>query len=194
MRVLVIPEDFRKDQYMLKPIIGAMMEKLGKPRARVMICQDPLLGGINEALKWENIENIINQYGMVDLFLLCVDRDGKEGRKAALEKIEQSAVNILPSGKLLVVENAWQEIEVWVLAGHNLSADWNWQVIRNEVNPKETYFIPFAKQRNLLDEPGEGRKTLAEEAARRYERIRQFCPEDIANLENRINSWIESNI
>jgi hypothetical protein len=194
MRVLVIPEDFRKDQYMLRPIINAMLEKLGKPRAKVMICQDPLLGGISEALKWENIQTIINQYGMVDLFLLCVDRDGKEGRKTAFEKIEQSAAKILPSSKLLVVENAWQEIEVWVLAGHNLPADWNWQVIRNEVNPKETYFIPFAKQRNLLDELGKGRKTLAEEAARRYERIRQLCPEDIENLENRINSWIESNI
>ncbi len=28
MNVLVIPEDFRKDQYMLKPIITAMMEAL----------------------------------------------------------------------------------------------------------------------------------------------------------------------
>ncbi len=45
----------------------------------------------------------------------------------------------------------------------------------------------------ILDEPGEVRKILAEEAARRYERIR-LCPEDIENLENRINSWIESNI
>lgn len=77
------------------------------------------------------------------------------------------------------------EIEVWVLAGHNLPSDWNWQVIRNEVNPKETYFFPFAEQRNLLDAPGEGRKTLAEEAARRYDRIRQLCPEDIAELEDR---------
>lgn len=59
MRVLVIPEDFRKDQYMLKPIIGAIMAKLGKPRAKVMICQDPLLGGVTEALKWENIKNIL---------------------------------------------------------------------------------------------------------------------------------------
>jgi hypothetical protein len=117
MRVLVIPEDFRKDQYMLKPIITAMMEFIGKPRAKVMICQDPLLGGINEALKWENIESIINQYPMVDLFLLCVDRDGKEGRKSALDKIENQAGNILGDRQLLLAENAWQEIEVWVLAG-----------------------------------------------------------------------------
>lgn len=190
MKILVIPEDFRKDQYMLKPIITAMMAKLGKPRTKVMICQDPLLGGISEALKWENIENIINQYPMVDLFLLCVDRDGKEGRKTALEKIEAQAASLLPSRRLLLAENAWQEIEVWVLAGHDLPTDWNWRDIRNEINPKEAYFLPLSQQRNLLNDPGEGRKTLAEEAAKKYDRIRKLCPQDIVNLENRINTYI----
>lgn len=190
MKILVIPEDFRKDQYMLKPIITAMMAKLGKHRTKVMICQDPLLGGISEALKWENIENIINQYPMVDLFLLCVDRDGKEGRKTALEKIEEKAAKILSSQRLLLAENAWHEIEVWVLAGQNLPSSWNWQDIRNEINPKETYFLPLSQQRNLLNDPGEGRKTLAEEAAKRYDRIRKLCPEDIVNLENKINTYI----
>ncbi|MBR8834429.1 MAG: hypothetical protein DSM106950_10440 [Stigonema ocellatum SAG 48.90 = DSM 106950] len=191
MNVLVIPEDFRKDQYMLKPIFMAMMKEVGKPNVKVRVCQDPLLGGVNEALKWERIKEIIERYkGMVNLFLLCVDRDGKEGRKGALASIEQQAVNILTGGRLLLAENAWQEIEVWVLAGHDLPSDWNWQVIRNEVNPKETYFLPLATQRKLLDAPGEGRKTLAEEAARRYERIRQLCPEDIADLEDRIRSFV----
>lgn len=190
MKVLVIPEDFRKDQYMLKPIIGAIMAKLGKPRAKVMICQDPLLGGVDEALKWENIESIINQYAMVDIFVLCVDRDGKEGRKNALAKIEEKAATILASGRLFLAENAWQEIEVWVLAGHDLPRDWKWQDIRQEVHPKETYFLPFAEERNLLNSPGEGRKTLTEQAVQRYNRIRQLCPEDIVVLENRINSWM----
>ncbi|MBK1987751.1 hypothetical protein A0J48_009410 [Sphaerospermopsis aphanizomenoides BCCUSP55] len=191
MRVLVIPEDFRKDQYMLQPIIAAMMEALGKPKTKVIVCKDPLLGGVSEALKWENIQNIINRYkGMVDLFLLCVDRDGKAGRKNQLDKIEEEAKNILTDGKLLLAENAWQEIEVWVLAGHDLA--YNWQEIRHEINPKEAYFIPFAAQRNVLDAPGEGRKILAEEAARRYNRIRQLCEEDIGNLESRIKSFIST--
>ncbi len=79
MNILVIPEDFRKDQYMLKPIIIAMMEALGKPKTKVRVCQDPLLRGVSE-----------------------------------------------------------------------------WQVIRNETNPKETYFLPYAQQRNVLDTPSEG--------------------------------------
>ena len=203
MNVLVIPEDFRKDQYMLKPIVEAIMREVGKPTAKVRVCQDPLLGGIDQALKWERIEEIINRYkGMINLFLLCVDRDGKQVRKGSLNKIEQQAATILTTGKLLLAENAWQEIEVWVLAGHILPPDWNWQLIRKEVHPKENYFLPFAEMRSalrssaslsLLDEPGEGRRTLAEEAARQYRRIRQLCPEDIAILEDRIRAWLTAN-
>jgi len=142
MKVLVIPEDFRKDQYMLKPIIGAIMAKLGKPRAKVMICQDPLLGGVTEALKWENIKSIINQYAMVDIFVLCVDRDGKEGRKNALAKIEEEAATILASGRLFLAENAWQEIEVWVLAGHLLPPDWKgWTSVKKLIPKKHTSFL-----------------------------------------------------
>lgn len=193
MKVLVIPEDFRKDQYMLKPIIKAMMSNLGKTKAQVQVCQDPLLGGVNEALKLENILAIIEQYrGKADLFILCVDRDGKEGRKQALNKLEKEVAKILTSRQsLLLAENAWQEIEVWVLAGYDLPSEWKWQEVRQEEHPKERYFLPLAKQQNLLETPGEGRKIMAEKAAGNYKRLRQLCPEDLLNLERRIKDWLD---
>jgi hypothetical protein len=40
VNVLVIPEDFPKDQYMLKPIITAMLKELGKPKTKVRILVD----------------------------------------------------------------------------------------------------------------------------------------------------------
>ena len=89
----------------------------------------------------------------------------------------------MPPIAVFLAENAWQEVEVWVLAGHDLPKDWTWQDIRQEPNPKETYFEPFAKQRSVLDEPGQGRKTLAREAAENYGRIRSLCREDVASLE-----------
>jgi hypothetical protein len=188
MNVLVIPEDFRKDQYMLKPILTAMLRTLGRP-VRLEVCQDPLLGGVSEALKWERIQEIIEQYAWkVNLFLLCVDRDGQAGRRSALDAIEERARRILPTGSRFLAENAWQEIEVWVLAGHDLPAGWHWRAIRDEPNPKERYYRPFADLRGTLESPGEGRRQLAEEAARRYARIRQLCPEDIGNLEQRIEA------
>lgn len=193
MRVLVIPEDFRKDQYILQPLVEAMLAEVGKQHAQIRICRDPLLGGIGEALKVERIREIIERYkGMVDLFLLCVDRDGNEHRRQRLDELEAVAAQLLPSSRMLLAEHAWQELEVWVLAGHDLLKEWSWPAIRAEPNPKEIYFERLANERDLLSEPGGGRKTLGIEAARRYKRIRQRCPEDIVALEERIRAWVET--
>jgi hypothetical protein len=194
VRVLVIPEDFTKDQFVLKPIITALMRRLGKPRATVEICFEPRLQGVSEALEWRTIQQIIDELRYrVDLFLLCVDRDGVASRRAALDHIEAQAAARLPSHQRLLAENAWQEIEVWLLAGHDLPADWSWREIRQEFHPKERYFLPFARQRRAHAQPDGGRRVLAEEAARRYDRIRQLCPEDVAALESRIQRWAEEN-
>ena len=97
--------------------------------------------------------------------------------------------SVLHANHFLVAENAWQEIEVWALAGHNLPKEWQWKEIRAETHPKELYFEPFAEQRGLLHTTGQGRKTLAIEAAKRYTRIRQLCDE-VAELENKIRECI----
>ena len=55
MNILLIPEDFRKDQYILKPIFNRLLREVGRPRARIRVCQDPLLGGVTEALKPERL-------------------------------------------------------------------------------------------------------------------------------------------
>ena len=189
MNVFIIPEDFRHDQYILKPIIQAMLNAKGV-KAKVQVCVNPLLYGITEAMRWERISEIMDRYGYrVDLFILCVDRDGIEHRRIRLNNLEEKARDFLPEGKLFLAENAWQEIEVWVLAGHtDLPQTWRWQDVRSEPHPKEMYFEPFARQKGISDTPDGGRRKLAEEAARNYLRIRQLCPEDIRNLEDRIPS------
>ena len=67
MNVLVIPEDFRNDQYILKPLFERLFRTFGRPKARVRVCQEPLLGGIGEAMKAERIADIVRRYdGMTD--------------------------------------------------------------------------------------------------------------------------------
>jgi hypothetical protein len=172
-----------------------MLDEIGKPQARIAICMDPLLGGVEQAMNWERIREILESYsGMVDLFMLCIDRDGDAGRREALDQIERRATEILPSNRKLFAEHAWQELEVWILAGHPLPGDWRWSDIRQEIHPKERYFLPFAESQNTVDEPGEGRRSLAEEAARRYPRILQLCSEDVAALHNRVKTWIEDKL
>lgn len=80
MNVLVIPEDARPDQYVLRPILQRMMREAGTPRAKVQICMDPILGGIEQVLKWDRIQEVVTMCPMTDLFVLTVDRDGEETR------------------------------------------------------------------------------------------------------------------
>ena len=42
MTVLIVPEDFSKDQFILKPIFSRLLASVGKPRAKVHVCRDPL--------------------------------------------------------------------------------------------------------------------------------------------------------
>lgn len=184
MKVLVIPEDFRKDQYFLKPLFSQLLGSIAGRSARVRVCQT-LLGGVGEALKSERIEAIIQQYqGTADIFILCVDRDGNGGRRQRLNQLEAEFGN----GQVFLAENAWEELETWLLAGLDLPSDWRWQDVRAEVHVKEKYFEPLADERGVSDSPGGGRKILGEEAARRIDTIRQKCPEDFDSLANRIKA------
>ena len=185
MNVLIIPEDFRNDQYILKPLFKRLVR--ARPSVRVLICQDPLLGGIGEALKSENIEDILNRYrGRIDLFILCVDRDGNMGRRQRLDQLEAEFGN----GPTFFAENAWEELETWALAGLELPARWLWADVRAEIHVKETYFDPLAAQRGVSDSLGRGRKALGEEASRRINAIRRKCPEDFDALARRIEAVV----
>ncbi len=185
MRVLIVPEDFRKDQYVLKPLFARLFESLGRPKARVAVCQNPRLAGVVEAMKPERLAGIVERYrGMTDVFVLCVDRDGSPGRRQALDGLEKRFNRKL----VFLAENAWEELETWTLAGLALPDDWRWSDVRAAVDVKERYFDEFARSRGLSDAVGGGRKRLGEEAAHHVDAIRRKCPEDFDHLARRIET------
>ena len=189
MNVLIIPEDFRNDQYILKPLFSRLFQSIVKRRVHVDVCRDPLLGGVGEALKSERIAEVIGKHGgMTDIFILCIDRDGEKGRRQRLDQIEAEFGDV----RVFLSENAWEEIETWLLAGLDLPANWNWRTVRAEVQVKEVYFGLLASQRGLSDALGGGRKHLGEEASRRIDAIRQKCPEDFDNLARRLEAAIRT--
>lgn len=82
MRVLVIPEDSRKDKFILKPLFESLFRSIGKQKIRIQVCEDPVLGSVDEVLKSSRIADIVLRHrGMIHIFVLCVDRDGKVGRR-----------------------------------------------------------------------------------------------------------------
>lgn len=189
MRVLVIPEDFRNDQYILKPLIERLFQDLGRKSAKVTVCQDPRLGGVGEALKLERLAEIVARYqGMTDIFVLCVDRDGNENRRAQLDDIETRFSTGTKPGREIVflAVNAWEELETWLLAGLQLPSEWRWSAVREEVDVKERYFESLARKRSVDRHPGGGRKPLGKEAASNIQTIRRKCPDDFDALARRI--------
>ncbi len=189
MRVRVIPEG-EHDHLILKPLFNAMFGHLGKGHAKIDIDSSEVRGF--EAVKsTDHIQRIIAAFPAVDLFVLCVDRDADTHRREALDDLEQKIHKVLRAPRLFLAEQAWQEVEVWVLAGINwwLKGKWAWDAIRSERDSKEMYFEPIARDRRLFDLPGQGRRELGLEAARNYAKVRQNCPE-VRELEERIRRFI----
>ena len=185
MKVLVIPEDPRNDQHILKPLLERLFESIGKASVRVRICQAPVLGGIGEALKSKRLAEIVERYqGMIDLFILCVDRDGIPGRRLGWNEIESEFGTALPSSP----RTPGRRSKPGLLAGLTLPRNWNWADVRAEVRVKERYFNVLARNRGVADGPGGGRQALGKEAARNIPAIRQKCPEDFDALARRIEA------
>ena len=184
MRVVLIPEDFTHDQHILLPLFHRLFRDIGKPKAKIIVCREPKLGGVEEALKIRRLREIVDSYPMTNLFVLCVDRDGNQGRRERLDRIEAEF------GERFVAENAWEELETWVLAGLKLPRGWRWREVRAEVQVKERYFEPLARERGVSDRPDGGRRVLAREAVGKIAAIRQKCAEDFDHLACRIESIV----
>ena len=148
-----------------------------------------MLGSVDEVLKSSRVaEVVVRHRGVVHIFILCVDRDGKVGRRRRLDQIESEFGN----SRVLLTENAWEELETWVLAGLDLPSDWEWDTVRAEVHVKERYFEPLVARLGLADRAGAGRKPMGEQAARRIGAIRQKCPEDFDRLARRLEAVVHA--
>lgn len=190
MNVLVIAEDHQLDQFLLKPLVEAILRAADVRQARVRVCTNPRFRGDTQVLDWSPLSIAVRQHsGMTDLFLLCVDRDGNETRHLVLERLEAAARTELKADQGFFAVQAVQELEVWALAGiQPLPRGWRWAEVRSHRDPKEAYFRPHVEQRGLRTTPGAGRKTLGEEAASNYARVRRRCSE-VRQLEERIRGW-----
>ncbi|HEX7859282.1 MAG TPA: hypothetical protein VF773_03075 [Verrucomicrobiae bacterium] len=189
-KVLIIPEDFTKDEHVLKPLVEKVLADAGKSNTAVLVCRDPNFAGIGEALKLERLKkDVIQRYPMVDLFILFVDRDGLAARDGTVAGIEKALEPEFKNRKgRFVAEVAHQEVEVFVLAGHDLPTDWSWKAIRADPNVKNTYFRDFVHTKGMQDHPHEGRKMLVAEGIKNWERIKGRCPEDVGRLIKRLKA------
>jgi hypothetical protein len=181
--VLVIPEDPTKDQYILKPLVEKICEEAGLT-AQVEVCKDPNFHGISGAMDADRLNReVIARYSMVKLFLLIVDRDGVSNRGVAAQHLQDTlSFSLRDNGKRFFVTLAWQEVEIFILAGHDLGGIGEWREIRNDPDVKNTYFKTLVTREKTADYPYEGRKKLMAAAIANFKRILTLCPEDAGQL------------
>ena len=128
---------------------------------------------------------------MFDFFILCVDRDGVVGRRQRLDDIEAEIQAQFRNSVRFLAENAWEELETWVLAGLDLPPEWRWPDVRAaDSTSRKHYFEPLIIRNvecRVDSSHTGGRRTLrGEEAARRIPAIRRKCPEDFDALALRL--------
>lgn len=182
MKVLVIPEDQTHDQYIIKPVVEAILENLGR-KAKVDTLPEPRLRGAADALDPTLIRNIVENNPMIDLFVLAVDRDcdreGNEARAAARASEHP--------GKLIACV-ARQEVEVWMLALHLDAVGASFSDIRVHCDPKEPYAEPLLDRLGSRGGPGGGRKAAMRKLAGNLRSLMSRCDE-LAKLSADIEAW-----
>ena len=197
MNVLVIPEDAKYDRHMLQPIMERMITSWLEIPATIDVMDQMKLGSRSQATARETLRRVINQYRMVDLFILCIDQDDRSDEAATdqtsdieIEMREHLAERSRPDDAFFVAV-AKREIEAWVLIGSEEPGNWTYTELRREPQLKERYFDPYAEQRGVDKDQFGGRGPLGEEAARNYRTIRQHC-EELQELEQKIRDWREA--
>ncbi len=183
--VLVIPEDFTKDEQILKPLVQRILDDCGR-KAQVQVCRNPNFQGVQTALRLDALREVIALYPMVQLFILIVDRDGKSGRKQRTDEIEKTLSDELRSKARFFAEVAWQEVEIFILAGLDIPSGWRWSEIRADADVKNTFFKEMVRLRGTARYPHEGRKKLMAESISNWQRIKSRCPEDVGALIARV--------
>lgn len=177
-KVVVIPEDDRLDKYILTPVLKAALAHIGKPHATVTMVSNPHPRGIDTVLKDEFFERVTRRYGVADLFLYCIDRDASTSNDNRLRDLVSRVASLTRPSQRVDGRTAHQEIEVWGIAGSDLSlVPDSWETVRAHRDPKEAYFRPLAEAMNVHLGPGAGREHIGRLAGDQYARVRQLCPE-----------------
>jgi len=170
-RVLVIPEDPTYNGYILKPLVGRIMESVNKPNADVLVLTNPKLNGYEHAKA--SLESICERYRHFNLFLFIPDNDCNKNRQPALNDL---AEKLRKDGYKIVCLAAAEEVETWFLSAHKHKIKVDWLAIKQDCSVKENHFYPFLKQYGD-NGPGAGREELMKEGLKRYRSILTLNPE-----------------
>lgn len=193
-RVFVVCEDHTLDQYVVVPIVKAMLSHLGKPKALVKVVTNPRLTGISH-VESQFVELAERYSAIGDVVIFAVDRDaldGVDGRGDRAQAFETRRANLDEAvrGKVEVIL-AVEETEVWALWGSRADLGAAWSTVRAERDSKELYFDPQVTPADLR-QPGGGRGRLVSQSlSNGWGSLVSGCPE-LKALEDRLATHTRS--
>lgn len=189
IKVAVVCEDHRLDEYIIKPVLRQMFAEHGR-KVHVRFAPPKLIQGIAKALEKSRHQQVFGLFPMVDGFFLLVDRDCDTKRVTGrfTDRLRDAETLGITMFGCLAIE----ELEVWALALHRkeLAADWN--DVRSDCDPKEHFFEPFVKQNGWQNGPGKGRKAAVANLSSKWDALKNSCPE-VAELSRQIGEWLHEN-
>lgn len=188
IKAVVICEDHQLDEYIIRPVIEQIFAEHGR-KVRVTFAPRTLIQGVAQALQKSKHRDVFDRYGMANAFFLIVDRDcdpHRENGKFA-DRLAQAA----DSDKTMFGCLAIEELEVWALALHRRDANFDWDDVRSDCDPKEHYFEPFVQQQQWQTGPGKGRKSAMAILTSKWDGLKNSCPE-VAELSKCIREWLDA--
>lgn len=189
LNVVVVPEDDRLDKYVLEPVMKAVFSHIGRPHARIRVVSNPRPRGIDTVLTPDYVSRVLARYPMADMFIYCLDRDGRDDRDRQLRTVLDTMRRGMQAHQSAEGVLAVEEVEVWCMVTHVSDLPDSWDTVRQERNPKELYFAPLVEWLLPVPGPGRGRQILGRKAAGNYDLLRLRCPE-LQQLEQALSQYV----
>jgi hypothetical protein len=178
-KVLVIPEDPTFNGYILRPVIDAVLQEAGKPRAKVTVLTNPRLGGYDHAKK-AILDDLPDRYRFWDLWIFVPDADraSPEAMAKLEEELRQKSINLLCCP-------AQPEVEIYCCVAYREQLSLSWELAREHHKFKEEVFQPLLDKNGDYRRPSGGRDLMIDESLKNMAAFFQFCPE-MKRLRDRI--------
>jgi hypothetical protein len=160
MKIAFACEDPLLDQYIVRPVLTAMLKDLGKPKARLFAITNPRTKGFHDLVA--RACDMVSRYGQeARAIIFVIDTDCDDGREGHMNKPVRLANALAKCDELAdkaVIVAAVQEVEVWAVWGIRNELPDPWSTVLDECHPKELYFEPqLTAADKLLPDGGRSR-------------------------------------
>jgi hypothetical protein len=188
-KVAIACEDHTLDQFVVRPVVSAMLAALGKSKARVQVITSPRLHGFDDLVR--QVCDLVARWGAVsDLVIIAADTDCDDGELRPRNKpqsLHGALADCHSHSERAIAVFARQEIEVWSLWGVRVDLGAAWADVRTDCDPKERFFEPLLTEDDQR-RPDRGRTRLTTRSLEAgWQSLKGGCPE-LAELEAEVRN------